>query len=485
MVVRQRGSALILLGLALPLTSLGGCLRDTMIPEDAGVPSLERVEPNGITTGSSRLTVIGAGFVQRSVVRWNGADRPTRFQSPTRLEATLTSADVAQPGVGTVTVFTPPPSGGLSASLSVPITAAASRPQIGGITPATVPAGAQGIELVVRGTGFDQSTLVELQPGGPLVTQFVDAQTLRAPLPWSIVVRAGTYNVRARNPTRASDPIPFPVVALPPILVSVAPDSFDVGVPLHLVVRGAHFQPTSQVNWNGSPLITEYVSFTELSAEAPIPTVDEEGRAGVAVETPFLTTVPSGVRYLKPVIGPPQIDSLAPVRLIAHEPAATPLRIRGTRFSPSTVARWNGAERATRFFNGGSLEITVTVQDQAAVGTATLDLLDRFTGLSSAPVTVPIELAPAPRLGPVLPDHLDLGEISTTTFKVNGVNFTQHAVGLWNGEPRVTVYVHEREVHVTVTPADQAVEGEGLLQVADTVYQVVSDPWVVPIRPRS
>ena len=60
------------------------------------------------------LVVDGTGFVRRSVVRWNGADRPTTFVSRTRLTAQLTAADVAAPATAQVTVFTSPAGGGLS-----------------------------------------------------------------------------------------------------------------------------------------------------------------------------------------------------------------------------------------------------------------------------------------------------------------------------------------------------------------------------------
>ena len=60
------------------------------------------------------LTVDGTGFVLRSTVRWNGADRPTTFVSATRLTAQLGAADVAAPGTAQVRVFTSPAGGGLS-----------------------------------------------------------------------------------------------------------------------------------------------------------------------------------------------------------------------------------------------------------------------------------------------------------------------------------------------------------------------------------
>ncbi|MGD9570305.1 MAG: IPT/TIG domain-containing protein [Thermoleophilia bacterium] len=86
-------------------------------------PDWQPVGPPPDVTGISRpvarspgatLTVDGTGFVLRSVVRWNGSDRPTTWVSPTRLQATLSPGDVAAPGTAQVTVFTSPVGGGLS-----------------------------------------------------------------------------------------------------------------------------------------------------------------------------------------------------------------------------------------------------------------------------------------------------------------------------------------------------------------------------------
>jgi Tol biopolymer transport system component len=72
---------------------------------------------------SATLTVDGTGFVPRSVVRWNGSNRPTSWVSPTRVTAALTAADVAAPGSVPVTVFTSPSGGGLSAPVNAVVPA--------------------------------------------------------------------------------------------------------------------------------------------------------------------------------------------------------------------------------------------------------------------------------------------------------------------------------------------------------------------------
>ena len=77
-------------------------------------PVIRALSPLSAGTPGATLTVDGTGFVRRSVVRWNGADRPTTFVGTTRLAAALGPADVAAPGSAQVAVFTPPSGGGLS-----------------------------------------------------------------------------------------------------------------------------------------------------------------------------------------------------------------------------------------------------------------------------------------------------------------------------------------------------------------------------------
>jgi len=86
----------------------------------------------GLVAGSpgATLAVDGTGFVRRSVVRWNGADRPTTFVSGSRLTAQLTTADLAAPGTAEVRVFTSPTGGGLSLPRTATIAPAPPPPRI-------------------------------------------------------------------------------------------------------------------------------------------------------------------------------------------------------------------------------------------------------------------------------------------------------------------------------------------------------------------
>lgn len=93
----------------------------TQLSVRSPAPFITNVSPDTVTAGRSSdlaLTVTGSGFTPASRVRWNGTDRPTEYQSATRLRATLTPADLEEARTSAITVHTPPPGGGTTTSLS-------------------------------------------------------------------------------------------------------------------------------------------------------------------------------------------------------------------------------------------------------------------------------------------------------------------------------------------------------------------------------
>ena len=80
------------------------------------VPAITGLNPSRRISGGRAftLTVVGRDFVSGATVRWNGSARPTIFVTASRLWAAISAADIASPGVASVTVFNPPPEGGTS-----------------------------------------------------------------------------------------------------------------------------------------------------------------------------------------------------------------------------------------------------------------------------------------------------------------------------------------------------------------------------------
>jgi hypothetical protein len=88
-------------------------------PSDNPTPSITRIDPpsatgSGATAASFTLLVVGHNYTIDSQVQWNGSNRPTIYDSSTQLRATISAADIANPGKADVTVVNPAPGGGTS-----------------------------------------------------------------------------------------------------------------------------------------------------------------------------------------------------------------------------------------------------------------------------------------------------------------------------------------------------------------------------------
>jgi FG-GAP-like repeat len=67
------------------------------------------------------LTVNGTGFATDAVLNWNGSTRLTEVDSDHQLRATIEAKDVAKIGTASITVTNPPPGGGTSNVVFLPI----------------------------------------------------------------------------------------------------------------------------------------------------------------------------------------------------------------------------------------------------------------------------------------------------------------------------------------------------------------------------
>ena len=98
----------------------GLALLPAVAANDNPFPSARTLSPTTAAVGSSEITVTvsGVDFVESSVVRWGGVDRPTVVVDSTTLLATISAADLSTPGIKLITVFTPGPGGGVSTPLA-------------------------------------------------------------------------------------------------------------------------------------------------------------------------------------------------------------------------------------------------------------------------------------------------------------------------------------------------------------------------------
>jgi len=121
-------------------------------------PGIASLDPSTTQAGGPAFTLIvgGSNFGPSSVVRWNGATRPTTFQSAARLQAAILAGDIVQPGTAQVTVSSPAPGGGTSMPLPFTMSPAAATQLAFTVQPASATVG-RPITPAVQVTARDAS----------------------------------------------------------------------------------------------------------------------------------------------------------------------------------------------------------------------------------------------------------------------------------------------------------------------------------------
>ena len=118
------------------ITIVAGCQTFTVNQDGTAVsnplPAITTLQPSGATAGSGAftLTVNGSGFINGSVVNFNGNPRTTTYVSANQVTAAILATDVATAGKPPVTVINPTPGGGTSNVVDFNITAALITPTV-------------------------------------------------------------------------------------------------------------------------------------------------------------------------------------------------------------------------------------------------------------------------------------------------------------------------------------------------------------------
>lgn len=175
-------------------------------PANNPQPILTLLTPSSATEGSSGFTlaVDGQDFIPESRVFWNGSERTTSFVTSNRLNATISSSDIASAGFANVTVVSPAPGGGTSNTLQFEILSGGgtggNAQNLTNISPVSVAAGANGVQLTLNGAGFTQNSVVQV--GGVAVnTVYVSDQQLLADVSAGLLATEQRSAVTVRTPS--------------------------------------------------------------------------------------------------------------------------------------------------------------------------------------------------------------------------------------------------------------------------------------------
>src|SRR5580704_3671660 len=263
--------------LLIAVVLLPACQQQINFPK----PSLKSMSPTTKQAGDTAftLTVMGKSFSPGGAVEWNGTPLVTNFLSTSEATTQVPAALIATPGTATVTVFTPSPGGGTSATpLTFTITPAPSNvPTITSISPTTILAGTPGENVLISGTKFAPQSVVSVNNTNR-PTNFINSTSLQVNLTTADLATAGTLSIAVTNPA-APPPAPpnggtsnvfsYAIDNPFPVIMLVAPNSVAAAATTAptLTVTGTGFNATSVIEINGGPRTTTFVSSTSVTTQ--------------------------------------------------------------------------------------------------------------------------------------------------------------------------------------------------------------------------
>ncbi len=342
-------------------------------------PVLTALTPNSATAGEGSVTVMlsGAGFVNASVVQWNGAPRPAAFIDPTQLSLTIPPSDLATPDTASITVFNATPGGGTSEPRT--LTISVGIPVITSLDP---PSGSSGsaLSLTVHGTKFISGATVEWN-GAEKGTVFQSNTRLVTSIFSGDTESAGVMQVTVKNPgTASSNSLPFSIYNPAPAPSGLSPSSATTGSDdVELNVFGESFVRTSTIEWNGAALQTAFVSNSQIAALIPAADLTATGTFTVTVINP----PPGGggsVGFPFTINNPvPSITTLSKQSATVGEPAFD-LVINGTNFVKNSIVNLGSISLLPTVYGTTQMAVHVPASVLASAATLTVKVTNPSPG---------------------------------------------------------------------------------------------------------
>ena len=335
-------------------------------------------------------------------------------------------------------------------------------PVIASLSPPSATAEGSAFTLTVNGSGFISGATVDWN-GSPLTTSYVSGNQLTASVTASLIATPGMANITVVNPDGGtSEPVTFLINAPTPALTKLSPSAATAGgPPFTLTVIGTGFLSGATVDWNGSPLATNYESAEQLTASVTASLIATQGTASITVVNPGAVT--SNTLTFTINAPTPVITTLSPSSATAGGPAFT-LTVNGSGFVSASMVDWNGSPLATSYVSGNQLTASVTASLIAAQGTASITVVNPGA-VTSNTLTFTIN-APTPVITTLSPSSATAGG-PAFTLTVNGSGFLSGSVVDWNGSPLATSYVSGNQLTASVTASLIAAQGTASITVVN------------------
>jgi hypothetical protein len=315
-------------------------------------------------------------------------------------------------------------------------------PAITSISPSRVPAGSSALTLTISGSGFLNSSVVQLA-GMSEPTTYGSSTQLTVAVPATQLASGSQIPVAVLNGSQTSGgtPISLEVDNPAPTITSVSPSIEVAGAASAIVtITGTGFVPSTSINVNGTIRTTTFASSTQLSAAlsaADLASAASLSLTAVNAAPGGGTSSAASLQVNNPSVG---IIHLSPSTLNTGASTPATITVTGSTFVPASVVQVNGNARATTYVNATTLTFVATVTDQATTGTLAITVNNPPPGGGTSPaatlsVAVP---PPTPVISSVTPNSVVVGTPSSIT--IIGTGFTTSSVAQWNGVNLATSY---------------------------------------------
>ena len=322
----------------------------TLVP-----PMIETLSPNEIPIGSAgaQISIEGGPFLRNSRVYFESTALSTTFVDSSELRATIPTGLLSNAADVRVFVRNGDPSLQTIDSPSVQLRVGNPPPQIEALSdqPDPLIAGSPGFNLTVTGVDFLPGVVVFAGVVAQATT-FVSDTELRVTISSEALTRGGFVSITAVNPGPSvhSAEMLLPVVALPPTISGISPQSAEVRLqpdlpPLTIEVRGAGFEEGAVVLVDGAIVITTFESENLLRANVPAAILSRSGIHVIQVRNPEPTlddsfAVPFTLVTPRPVLT--SVNGTATFARRFGEVQEVPLLFNGSDFSPDSLV-WASA----------------------------------------------------------------------------------------------------------------------------------------------
>jgi uncharacterized protein (TIGR03437 family) len=423
---------------------------------------------NQIDAGGPTITptLLGRGFVSGAVAYWGSIPLPTTFVASDRLQVTIASSLTTV--CGEFSLLVKNPNGLVSNSFTIYV-----EPVLLTVAP-PVPASGLAVGIIATGRGFLPSSRLELRlpshlPMG-LLTTYVSPTMLTGVIPADATMTSAqaALQVLDQNNRTFSRDLPL-IIGTPPMLDSISPNGAVVdGHGFIMTATGSGFSPGASARWSGIPLVTSFVSSTQLRATVDASLLKRSvtpPRVGIAITIVNPDGGTSTPNYFFPVDPTPTISYVHPASVFTGAPALT-LTVTGTGYySGGSKVSLHGTVLETQFIS--ETQLTATVPQSLLVhamqaGVTVVNGADFMNGGVSSTV-YGFSINP-PALDTLTPASVKSGS-PAFTMVANGTGFFVGHSLYWNGVPLPTQYVSPTRLSATVDAGRVAMAGSAIVTV--------------------